>query len=70
MSLERNDFVNPIAFDFTLIAQLISFLFFSFLICIVVYILVFFLKKRKNDKEILEKLDRIVDLLEKNEKKS
>ena len=62
--------MNSIAFDSTLIAQTISFLLLTFLICVVIYVFVFVLKKRKKDNEILEKLDYIVDLLENSKKKS
>ena len=61
--------MNPIAFDFTLIAQVISFLFFSLLICGILYIFVFVRRKQKQDKEIVAKLNRLIDLLE-NEKKN
>lgn len=61
--------MNPIAFDFTLIAQMISFLLLIFLICVVIYFFVVIKKKRNKDKEIVEKLDRIVELLENREKK-
>lgn len=54
--------MNPIAFDFTLIAQVISFLIFSLLICGIIYIFVFVRKKQKQDKEIMAKINRIVDL--------
>ncbi len=60
--------MNPIAFDFTLIAQVISFLIVSLLICGIIYILVFVRRKQKQDKEIVSKLNHIIKLLE-NDKK-
>lgn len=62
--------MNLIEFDYTLIVQIISFLFLLllFLICVLIFVLI--RKKWKKDKEISEKLDLIVGLLENNEKNS
>lgn len=56
--------MNPIAFDFTLIAQVISFLIILLLFAGIIYIFAFVRRKQKQDKEIMEKLNRIVELLE------
>lgn len=61
--------MNPIAFDFTLIAQVISFFIFTIFICGIIYFFVFVRRKQKQDKEIVAKLNRIVNLLE-NDKKN
>lgn len=61
--------MNPIAFDFTLIVQMISFLIFSIFICGIIYFFVFARRKQKQDKEIEAKINHIVDLLENDKKK-
>lgn len=62
------DLVNSTAFDFTVIVQIISFLIFALFICGIICIPVFIRRKQKQDEEIMEKLDRIIDLLENNKK--
>ncbi|AFM00993.1 hypothetical protein Desde_2679 [Desulfitobacterium dehalogenans ATCC 51507] len=61
--------MNPIHFDFTLLAQMISFLVLILIICILISV-PFILRKRKRNQEILEKLDRVLDLMENREKRS
>lgn len=60
--------MNPIAFDFTLIVQMILFILFSLLICGIIYLFVFVERKHNQVKQIVAKLDRIVDLLENSKK--
>lgn len=59
---------SPIALDYTLIAQVVSFL----VICLIIFLILFKLismsNKRKSDIEVLRKLDRIIDLLENSKK--
>lgn len=55
--------MNPIHFDLTLLVQTISFLVLVLIIGLLISI-PFILKKRKKDQEILEKLDRVIDSLE------
>ncbi|HHY27909.1 MAG TPA: hypothetical protein GX523_14425 [Desulfitobacterium dehalogenans] len=61
--------MNPIHFDFTLLVQTISFLVLILIICILISV-PFILRKRKRNQEILEKLDRVIDLMENREKRS
>ncbi len=61
--------MNPIHFDFTLLAQTISFLVLVLILCILISV-PFILRKRKRNQEILEKLDRVIDLMENREKRS
>lgn len=56
---------NPIAFDFTYLAQVISFLFIILIVSIPVVLVLFIVYKRKQEAETTKKLDRIIDLLEK-----
>lgn len=60
--------MNPVHFDFTLIAQVITLLVLGLIIFFFVYILVFVANKRKSAQEMLKKLDRIIELLESNKK--
>ncbi|OLN28954.1 hypothetical protein DSOL_3765 [Desulfosporosinus metallidurans] len=55
---------SPIAIDYTLIAQVVSFL----VICLILFKLISISNKRKSDMEVLRKLDRIIDLLENSKK--
>lgn len=55
-------------FDFTLIAQLISFLVLVLIALFIVKISFFTFGKRNDSKEVSEKLDRIIELLENNKK--
>lgn len=60
--------MNPIAIDYTVMAQVILFL----VVCLILFIIAFKLisisNKRKSDMEVLRKLDRIIDLLESSKK--
>ena len=56
---------NPIAFDFTYLAQVISFLFIILIVSIPVVLVLFIVYKRKKEAETTKKLDRIIELLEK-----
>lgn len=58
---------NPIIFDYTLILHLLLNLgLFAFVIAFIVYFMVstlrFFRRKTQNDKELLHKLDEIIEL--------
>lgn len=55
--------MNPIHIDLTLLAQTISFLVLILFIALLISI-PFILRKRKKDQEILGKLDRVIDILE------
>jgi hypothetical protein len=55
-------------FDFTLIAQFISVLLLGLIIFFFGKISLFISGKRKGSKEVSEKLDRIIELLENNKK--
>ncbi|WP_018211398.1 hypothetical protein [Desulfitobacterium hafniense] len=55
--------MNPIHTDFTLLIQTISFLVLALIIGLLISI-PFILRKRKKDQDILEKLDRVIDILE------
>jgi uncharacterized membrane protein len=57
-------------FDLTLIAQVISLLVLGLLIYAFIFMFKFIRNKRKSDKEILKKQDRIIELLEENGKNS
>jgi p-aminobenzoyl-glutamate transporter AbgT len=61
--------MNPIHIDLTLVAQLISFILLAFLVFGVVYFVFFFNRHLKRTKDISEKLDQIIKLLERNDYK-
>lgn len=58
--------MNPIHFDLTFLAQSISFLLFTLLVFGLIH-LIFFNRPLRRSKDISEKLDHIIQLLEKNE---
>ncbi|MEL7657182.1 MAG: hypothetical protein AAGU75_14895 [Bacillota bacterium] len=61
--------MNPIHTDFTLLIQTISFLVLVLFIGLLISI-PFVLRKRKKDQDILEKLDRVIDILEREKNNS
>ncbi|SHN85261.1 hypothetical protein [Desulfitobacterium chlororespirans] len=61
--------MNPIHTDFTLLIQTISFLVLVLIIGLLISI-PFVLRKRKKDQEILGKLDRVIDILEREKNNS
>ncbi|TWH55953.1 hypothetical protein DesLBE_0130 [Desulfitobacterium sp. LBE] len=61
--------MNPIHTDFTLLIQTISFLVLVLFTGLLISI-PFVLRKRKKDQDILEKLDRVIDILEREKNNS
>ncbi len=61
--------MNPIHTDFTLLIQTISFLVLVLFIGLLISI-PFVLRKRKKDQDILEKLDRVIEILEREKNNS
>jgi len=62
--------VNNIVLNVTLIIQIITFCIIALLIYGIINIFSFTRRKQKQDKEILAKLNRIIDLMENNNKGS
>jgi len=61
---------NPIAIDFTFMAQIFSFLFLILIVSIPVTIFLFIVYKRKQEEKETKKLDRIIELLERMAEKN
>ncbi len=53
---------NPIQFDFTIIATLLSLFFFLFVLYIIVIAIRYFKRKEATEKELLHKLDELIKL--------
>jgi len=60
---------NPIALDFTLFVQITSFIFYILIVSLPAVLFILILNRRKQSGEANEKLNHIIELLEKIEKK-